>query len=290
MQCCYSNSRHIKWQLNFRCGQRFLEHCSSGPPLSSFPSHLLFAWLALKCWYHPQLFHLFNLFLSCWFSDPFSSSHLIIQFKPRSPHFSFSFPPPTLIPSSLGGPAQLFIKTDVRHLSTSRPVLAWLIFGPPASFVMTNCQLFYCPHCLALVLPVTEAKSLSPDPQGIIYLSSDKIYVGTPKNQPLSYNHIVFKDGYIWDINRLHSVSKPNIRHTLSFNYFETMSFWTEAYKCLGLQCVFRRWGFRRSRAEWNGDTIEHWQDTFSVWQHILLFNFHAFNFLFENSFTHSSS
>lgn len=98
MQCCYSNSRHIKWQLNFRCGQRFLEHCSSGPPLSSFPSHLLFAWLALKCWYHPQLFHLFNLFLSCWFSDPFSSSHLIIQFKPRSPHFSFSFPP---LPSSL---------------------------------------------------------------------------------------------------------------------------------------------------------------------------------------------
>lgn len=229
----------------------------------------------------------FSFLLIFWSIFVFTPHHPI---QAKIPTLLLFLSPPTLIPSSLGGPAQLFIKTDVRHLSTSRSVLAWLIFGPPASFVMTNCQLFYCPHCLALVLPVTEAKSLSPDPQGIIYLSSDKIYVGTPKNQPLSYNHIVFKDGYIWDINRLHSVSKPNIRHTLSFNYFETMSFWTEAYKCLGLQCVFRCWGFRRSRAEWNGDTIEHWQDTFSVWQHILLFNFHAFNFLFENSFTHSSS
>lgn len=174
----------------------------------------------------------FSFLLIFWSIFVFTAHHPI---QAKIPTLLLFLLPPTLIPSSLGGPAQLFIKTDVRHLSTSRPVLAWLIFGPPASFVMTNCQLFYCPHCLALVLPVTEAKSLSPDPQGIIYLSSDKIYVGTPKNQPLSYNHIVFKDGYIWDINRLHSVSKPNIRHTLSFNYFETMSFWTEAYKCLGL-------------------------------------------------------
>lgn len=41
-------------------------------------------------------------------------------------------------------------QADVKHLSKFRPVLAWLIPGPPASFIMTNCQLFYCLHRLSL--------------------------------------------------------------------------------------------------------------------------------------------
>lgn len=52
---------------------------------------------------------------------------------------------------------------DFRHLSESRPVLAWLIIGPPESLVMTNCRLFYCrnafPHQYLLSRQLPGAKS-----------------------------------------------------------------------------------------------------------------------------------
>ena len=133
--------------------------------------------------------------LSCWFFNsvhynlPTSSGLLI------SHHSFFSCHTPLLLIFLL-----LFLtqrnsralhQADVRHLSECRLVLAWLIFGPPASFVMTNCQLFYWPCCLPLCHSSIQRLNLWAWADSVLScLSSDRIYVSKPYSQVcLPCNH-----------------------------------------------------------------------------------------------------
>lgn len=85
--------------------------------------------------------------------------------------------------------AELFIKQTSGICQETRPVSVWLIFGPPASFVMTNCQMFYCLRCPLLPLRHCSIQRLNLWAQtysALSRLSSDKIYVCKPYSWPVS--------------------------------------------------------------------------------------------------------
>lgn len=110
------------------------------------------------------------LLLSCWFSDlvvhycPRNSSFAALPCMPlayRPTHPNSLAPLSPFIPlsssSSVRGTAEFFIKQTSSICQSPGQTWRDWFFCPPASFVMTNCQLFYCPHCLPSVSPVTAA-------------------------------------------------------------------------------------------------------------------------------------
>lgn len=175
----------MKWQLDIWCCQCLWLFSPIMPFLIfSYPfvlisfSLILYEMLTSSCFLnlsphvcsrtYPTLPAL--LLLSCWFSD------LVVHYCPRNPSFA-ALPcmplayrpthPNSLAPlspfiplsssSSVRGTAEFFIKQTSSICQSPGQTWRDWFFCPPASFVMTNCQLFYCPHCLPSVSPVTAA-------------------------------------------------------------------------------------------------------------------------------------
>lgn len=156
-----------------------LKPCSPGLPFSVFSSAfvltsfplVLYEMLTFSYFLNVSPINIYNtstlLLLSCWFSD--SAVHLIAVFTPPPP------PPLQLLLNSSHFPrpsfpfySRLLLITQRNSQSSSSSrcqasvrVQAGLglidFLCLPATFIMTNCQLFSCADCLPSVSPVTAA-------------------------------------------------------------------------------------------------------------------------------------